>query len=47
MTLSSPTARRPSPDPASRPGLDDSADLLAELVRETGLDWHQEQCGCR
>lgn len=24
-------------------GLDDSADLLAELVRETGFDWHQEQ----
>lgn len=23
-------------------GLDDSGDLLAELVRETGLDWHQE-----
>ena len=23
-------------------GLDDSGDLLADLVRETGLDWHEE-----
>jgi hypothetical protein len=28
---------------AGASGLDDSADLLAELVRETGLDWHEER----